>query len=176
MMEHDVSITPDRAAAPAPLAERLRETANILIGALDQAAKQFRVYQKQHAAKATLDGDEKARTNEGFAIMCESALLYGPTLLAALDGREAGWLPIESAPKDEPIQVRHPTYDPAMRWWIGTFVGQDFTDADGDTQRLYTLLHYNGYKLVTGFHMHPKAEWRRLPAPPARPQPAGEPE
>ncbi len=41
--------------------------------ALESAANQFRYYEVLHRHKGTEDGDDKAKTNSSFAVMCERA-------------------------------------------------------------------------------------------------------
>lgn len=57
--------------APAPQAQ---PDARAVEGLIRDCAKQFRFYEKSHAAKGTPDGDAKAIVNAQFAQRCEDAL------------------------------------------------------------------------------------------------------
>lgn len=83
--------------APAPQAQ---PDARAVEGLIRDCAKQFRFYEKSHAAKGTPDGDAKAIVNAQFAQRCEDAL----SAPAADDGwrtsREALIAAIGSADRD----------------------------------------------------------------------------
>lgn len=135
--------TPDRAAAPAPLAERLRELAH-------QAMEED--------------------TKRNHLLVSMTVIDNLPTLLAALDGREAGWLPIESAPRDGTkvdLWITPPSgqltgggYGREPDCWFSNGKWWRHDEAYGDD---------DGCRKVRN-----ATHWRSLPAPPARPQPAGE--
>lgn len=57
--------------------ERLLAEKERLRAALMQCRSQFAIYAQLHAAKGTPDGEQKARTNEQFAVMCSAALEQG---------------------------------------------------------------------------------------------------
>lgn len=111
--------TPDRAAAPAPLAERLRAlmakatplpwqvSGNRSPLTSLHGRNQFHSIGPDNDAVAAVFYDVK--TGQGFmdAKLIVEALNSLPTLLAALDGREAGWLPMSALPDWDSRPPRH---------------------------------------------------------------------
>jgi hypothetical protein len=59
--------------------------------ALEDAARQFRTYSQNHAAKGTPEADAKAQTNLRMAMEMEAALLSLPTI--------EGWRPLREVIK-----------------------------------------------------------------------------
>lgn len=53
---------------------RLIEAVHDLLAMVQEAAKQFRFYQAQHAAKDTPEADAKAVVNADLALRCEAAI------------------------------------------------------------------------------------------------------
>ena len=66
------SLATERDALQARVAE-LEEALDAAARVLHKAGKQFSEYEKQHAAKGTADGDQKAATNKQWAERCFSA-------------------------------------------------------------------------------------------------------
>ena len=67
---------------PKPTSPAMTEGTMTVEQALQMAANKFRDYQTQHLEKGTVEGVNKAKTNELMALICERALASGRALQA----------------------------------------------------------------------------------------------
>ena len=131
-------------------APQAQPDARAVEGLIRDCAKQFRFYEKSHAAKGTPDGDAKAIVNAQFAQRCEDAL--------SAPAADDGWRDISTAPKDG-TQI--------ILWCIKPAV-QDY-DTKGPplavignwSDGIWNVPFSDDWIEDSGF-----THWRNLPAPP----------